>query len=539
MGQITVDTLSSLLMSHAVRGSERGRLARGDILLHMNRWRVAMRVYFLCATALLLGGVGPGAAGELPAGPADPVARDPGQFDPARPISRELQANVPDGFTVAAAGDLIISRPLSQYAARLPAFRSALDVLGRANAVYGNLETVIFDARTFTGAPYSWDGDWTVSSVPAVARDLRAMGFTMVSRANNHALDFGLEGMRETSRWLDEAGIMHAGSGETHGLARAPQFLETGAGRVALVSLASTFRPTTEALPPAGATPGRAGISALHLRTTLNVPPKAAAALAEAQCALKPASCGKAQHEGELFGTKYREGEKYSYDYAMDDEDLAEIYRSIRSAKENADFVVVSIHAHECSLGCDDDAQPRGPGSFLKQLAHGAIDSGADMFVVTGNHNLGPIEIYKSPARGARPIFYGLGNFFWSDVQALLPHDLIHGNHAMLAAAWQDPGKATDYDLTAPLNQATFAHAFTFQSVLASCRFDGRQLSRVELHPIELGYGSTLTESGIPRVATDAATAAGIFRQIVDQTANFGLPALNIEYSRGIAIIRP
>jgi hypothetical protein len=61
----------------------------------------------------------------------------------------------------------------------------------------------------------------------------------------------------------------------------------------------------------------------------------------------------------------------------------------------------------------------------------------------------------------------------------------------------------------------------------------------VELHPIELGYGSTLTASGIPRVATDAATAAGIFRQIVDQTARFGLPKLNIEYSHGIATIRP
>ena len=507
--------------------------------LRVSGLRSALGVGLVWAAALLPGGVGPAVAGELPAGPGDPVARDPGLFDPARPISRELQANVPDGFTVAAAGDLIISRPLSQYAARLPGFRSVLDVLAHANAVYGNLETVIFDARSFTGAPYSWDGDWTVSSEPAVARDLKSMGFTMVSRANNHALDFGLEGMRETSRWLNEAGIMYAGSGETHGLARAPRFLETSVGRVALVSLASTFRPTTESLPPAGATPGRPGISALHLHTTVNVPPKAAAALAEVQCALKPASCGKPKQQGELFGTKYREAATYSYEYGMDDADLAEIYRSIRSAKENSDFVVVSIHAHECSLGCDDDAQPRGPGNFLKQLAHGAIDSGADMFVVTGNHNLGPIEIYKSPARGARPIFYGLGNFFWSDVQALLPHDLVAGNRALLDAAWQDPAKATDYDLTAPLNKATFAHAFTFESVLASCRFDGRQLSRVELHPVELGYGSTLTESGIPRIATDAATAAGIFRQIVEQTARFGLPTLNIEYSQGIAIIRP
>lgn len=32
------------------------------------------------------------------------------------------------------------------------------------------------------------------------------MGFSMLSRANKHSLDWGLEGMRETSRLLDEAG---------------------------------------------------------------------------------------------------------------------------------------------------------------------------------------------------------------------------------------------------------------------------------------------------------------------------------------------
>ena len=375
--------------------------------------------------------------------------------------------------------------------------------------------------------------------MPAVAHDLKAMGFSLVSRANNHARDFGLEGMRETGRWLDEAGIVHAGAGETHGAARGPQYLETGAGRVALVSLASNFRPTTESLPAAGAAPGRAEISALHLSTVVNVPPRAAAALAQAQCVLTTKNCGPSPQEGELFGRKFRPAAGYSYEYGMDSADLAEIYRSIRSAQENADFVIVSIHAHQCSIHCDDDAVPFGAANFHKQLAHEAIDSGADLFVVTGNHNLGPIEIYESPTRGYRPIFYGLGNFFWSDIQELLPHDLVQSNRALLAKAWRDPAKATDYDLTAPLNQASFAHAFTFQTVLATCRFDGNQLSQVELHPIELGYGSVLSESGIPRLATDTVTVDSIFRQIVDQTAQFGLPRLNITYAKGLAVIRP
>jgi poly-gamma-glutamate synthesis protein (capsule biosynthesis protein) len=222
----------------------------------------------------------------------------------------------------------------------------------------------------------------------------------------------------------------------------------------------------------------------------------------------------------------------------MDPDDLAEIYAAIRSAQLNADFVIVAIHSHECSVGCDDEDAPQGAANFLKQLAREAIDSGADMFVVTGNHNLGPIEIYDSPGRGKRPIFYGLGNFFWSDVQELLPADLFARNRELLRDTWQDPTKATEYDLTAPLNKSYFAHAFTFQSVIAEARFEHNQLSEVVLHPVELGYGDRLTTSGVPRLVADEAVAREILGQVVDQTARFGLPALDLRYSgtRGIII---
>ena len=513
----------------------------------MTSWQVTMSWYrfpwslVASAAAGLLLALGSAYAEEPRFGPADPVVKSNAQFDPKRPMAQELRTHVPDGFVISAVGDLIISRPLSQYAKTLPAFKSVLDLLQRSTVVYGNMETTIFDPRSFKGSPFSWDGDWTNAALPAAARDLKSMGFSIVSRANNHALDWGPEGMRETSRWLDEAGIVHAGVGETRGLARAPQYFETGAGRVALISLASTFRPTTDALPAEGASPGRAGVNALHLTMTVAVPPPAMQALAQLDCVLYAKHCrGPAPADIELFNTKYRQAAGFTYEYAMDPEDLAEIYKSIRAARENADFVIVSIHSHECSDGCDDDAMPRGAARFLKQLAHEAIDSGADIFVTSGNHNLGPIELYKSAARGVRPIFYGLGNFIWSDVQELLPHDLFQGNRTLLARAWEDPGKATEYDLTAPLNKASFAHAFIFQSVVAECRFDGNQLSEIRLHPIEQGYGSKLTMSGIPRLVTDPEVAAGILDQITEQTARFELPPLNItRTAQGGGVVRP
>jgi poly-gamma-glutamate synthesis protein (capsule biosynthesis protein) len=491
-------------------------------------------------TAVLILQAATAAADQSPVfGPADPVVKDSRHFDVKRPMVQEMQTDVPNGFTAGAVGDLIISRPLSQYADRLAGFKSVLDVLRGGDVLYGNLETTIFDSRNFQGAPYSWDGDWTNSSVPSVAKDLRAMGFGIVSRANNHSLDWGQEGMRETSRWLDEAGLIHAGIGEDRGLARAPQFLETSKGRIALVSIASTFRPTTDALPRDGAAPGRPGLSALHVTRTVVVPPAAMKALAQADCATHGHHCNTIPESLELFDVKYRRGTTFSYDYAMDPEDVAEILKNVRSARQNADFVIVSIHSHECTTGCDDLDQPRGAGNFLKLLAHEAIDSGADLFVTTGNHNLGAIELYRSPARGVRPIFYGLGNFFWSDVQDPLPHDLFQGNRALLSAAWEQPAKATDYDLTAPLNRDSFAHDFTFRSVIAVSRFDNNQLSELRLYPIEDGYGERLPLSGIPRLVKDPNIAAAIFKQIADATASFGLPRLDLTLSDNVAAVRP
>ena len=39
--------------------------------------------------------------------------------------------------------------PLARYADRLPSFKAVIDILTGCDAAYGNLETTIFDPRTF------------------------------------------------------------------------------------------------------------------------------------------------------------------------------------------------------------------------------------------------------------------------------------------------------------------------------------------------------------------------------------------------------
>ncbi len=292
------------------------------------------------------------------------------------------------------------------------------------------------------------------------------MGFDMVGRANNHAMDWGLEGMRETARHLDDAGLVYAGSGDTAAQARAPAYYESSKGRIALVSFATTFRPTSEAMPPHGTAPGRAGLSAVHLGLKMHVHESAMRALATADCTMHQRSCAGVPKTLTLAGASYVLDDHDFNEFVVDQGDLAEIGRAIREARQHADLVVVAVHSHECSWDCEMRKEPMVPGAFLKDIAHGAIDAGADVFAATGIHNLGPIEIYRD-----RPIFYGLSNFFWSDIQEPVPQELFSLNRSLLEQSYEHPDEATDYDLTAPLNAGSFATPYTFQSILAQATF--------------------------------------------------------------------
>ena len=128
-----------------------------------------------------------------------PGHQGPQQIRPQAPLSNDLQTTVQDGFRLVAVGDCIISRPLSQYAKREAEFEKALVVLQSGEATYGNLETSILDIGSFKGFPYTGVDDVPLLAEPLVAKDLLAMGFKVMSRANNHALDWGIEGMRETT----------------------------------------------------------------------------------------------------------------------------------------------------------------------------------------------------------------------------------------------------------------------------------------------------------------------------------------------------
>jgi len=69
---------------------------------------------------------------------------------------------------------------------------------------------------------------------------------------------------------------------------------------------------------------------------------------------------------------------------------------------------VATIHCHQNSYSYQEYSFDHDVPDFLVDLAHKAIDNGADVFIGHGVHTIRGAEIYKG-----KPIFYGLNSLFF------------------------------------------------------------------------------------------------------------------------------
>jgi poly-gamma-glutamate synthesis protein (capsule biosynthesis protein) len=439
------------------------------------------------------------------------------------PAELELETTVRDGFTIAVVGDIIIATPQSMNPD--PGFQAVLQILSDADVVTGNYEGNIIDGRTFAGS-----GPGGFAGTPAVAADIKAMGFDMVARSNNHAGEYGYEGHLETNRWLDDAGVVYAGSGENYWSARAARFVDTPMGRVGMVATASSFPSTMMATPSRGEWPGRGGASALRTTRYFMSPPSLWPSVEGIRQAF-PNGTGfyargaNTEDHIQILGQQFRLAPSGItvpyYSFEINQQDLIDILRSVREGKMRSDFITVAIHAHQFH---DAQGGYRGPGipeaehldtnpsiaDFLQVFAKEVIDGGADVFQGTGVHALRGIEIYKD-----RPIFYGLGEF-------LRQMDIIglSGMREELARSVGPPG--------APF-------PVKYESIVAVSQFDDGKLSEVRLHPIELTYNVRMAQRGLPRIASPEA-AQRILTRLQELSEPLGT---TIVIEGGVGFIRP
>jgi poly-gamma-glutamate capsule biosynthesis protein CapA/YwtB (metallophosphatase superfamily) len=384
-------------------------------------------------------------------------------------------------FTLALVGDSIITRKISVYSE--PPFTRVIDLIRSADAAFANLEMLFHDYEPYASAA---SGGTYMRAEPALVKDLVWAGFDMVSRANNHAGDYGVLGMNLTTKYVAEAGLVQAGVGQSLAEAREAKFLETPKGRVALISVASTFPDSSRAGRTRGDMPARPGLNPLRFTTTTTITADQMTALR----AMAASTTGRAPGTGNTFnylGNRFVVGATPGVRTEPLKEDLDEIAAVVRNAAGLSDYTIVTIHCHE---GGRDRTLP---ADFLVTFARAMVDAGADLFVGHGPHVLRGIEVYKG-----KPIMYSLGDFIFQNETLLRLPSENYEPFGLGANAHVNDFNDARYDF----DKSGFpADPLIWEAVVARPRYRGNQLVELALHPITLGHGKSRSVRGRPMFA--------------------------------------
>lgn len=183
---------------------------------------------------------------------------------------------------------------------------------------------------------------YTFRAKPERVKVLKELGTDIVLLANNHVFDYGEEAFYDTLDTLGEAGIPYVGAGRNIEEACTPVYFEIGKIKIAYV--AATRAEKLILTPEAG--------------------------------------------EDSPGVLRAYDPEKY--------------LGVIKAAKEEADYVVASIH-----FGTEYSNQAE---EYQRELARKFIDAGADTVIGSHAHVLQGIEYYNG-----KPIIYSLGNFWFNE----------------------------------------------------------------------------------------------------------------------------
>jgi len=432
-------------------------------------------------------------------------------------------------MTLAATGDSLIIRRISVHGET-----DLIRIIRDADVRYTNCETTIHD---YKGYPMVELGPTGMIAEPYIAEELKWLGFNIVSFANNHTMDYDVEGMLATCDNLRKSGLVCAGAGMNLAEARGPAFLDTAKGRVALISayaiemgssltrygMAGESRPDIQGRP--GFNPVRFEVyhvaepemieelkrmsSKMRLTRRDQIP-------SWARLMTKPNSPPDFWFRKRRF-VEAGKGDELGIHTVAYEKDVEGNLRYIKDAARRTDFVMMSFHSHAPVAGVEI---PDVPASFVPAFARACIDAGADVFVGHGPHVLQGIEIYKG-----KPIFYSLGNL-------ILEAGAIRKFPADIYEEYGLGLDATPSDFLVVKNLSHMNEG-AWISVVAKCTFESGKLTGLKLHPITLYGIKRGLELGAPKLA-DATTARKIIEQLQRLSAPYGT---KIEFLEGSGLV--
>ena len=115
---------------------------------------------------------------------------------------------------------------------------AVVNAVRQGDAAFTNLEESLAQPECIPGRRGKGP---MASAVPASLKELQWMGFNLFGVANNHSYGLWHPGYAGHDSSFEAGDAVYAGIGETLGEARAPGYLSTPHGRVALITCASTF----------------------------------------------------------------------------------------------------------------------------------------------------------------------------------------------------------------------------------------------------------------------------------------------------------
>lgn len=236
-------------------------------------------------------------------------------------------------------------------------FRHLKSVLQPADVIFSNLECCFYDTER-EAALKGREGFYVPTHL---AKALVDASITTVGLANN--VNFGAKAILSSCKTLDKMGIQYAGAGPNKTSAYGPIIVEHHGIKIGFLQRSSIYWPTDHAA--LEHTPGIATLAA-HTAYQPTLPHK-------------PGS------------------PPIVYTWADQDE-LAKFTEEIRALKKRVDLIISSHH-----WGLKEEVL-----QYQIEIAHAAVDAGADVVMGHGAHMPLAVEMYKE-----RPIFYGLAHLFF------------------------------------------------------------------------------------------------------------------------------
>ncbi len=378
-----------------------------------------------------------------------------------------------------------------------------INILARAEVCITNLEAVIPENR---GYPAAASGGTWVNAEPEVLETLKNYGFNLIGWANNHTLDFLQGGLLATKTNLKKYNFRETGAGKNLAEAASPAYLESEKGRTALIAVTTGDLANNNDI--AGEQrhdfKGRPGVNLLRYHTIYHLPEAKLKLLKEIAEKLQ-INAAREMNIAEGFELPppedifqlgefwFKKGTSEQVETLPYQKDMSRIEKSIKTAQQQADYIIISVHCHEMK-GKEKDKPPE----FLELFARRCIEQGASAIVGHGPHILRGLEIYQG-----KPIFYSLGNFIYqSDTVKRQPADA----YEKYGLGREDEVDDLLLKISNDYQKGHYTDKKMFESIVPCWTMENDKLIDLIIYPIELGFELPVSRKGWPKITDNTSS---------------------------------